>query len=69
MDLVVSFDEPTPEKLIRHLQPDVLVKGGDYDPTTIVGADLVRARGVRVVAVPVVKGLSTTAILQRTKPR
>jgi D-beta-D-heptose 7-phosphate kinase/D-beta-D-heptose 1-phosphate adenosyltransferase len=69
VDLVVLFDELTPESLIRDLEPDVLVKGGDYDPATIVGADLVRARGGRVVAVPVVKGLSTTAILQRTKPR
>lgn len=64
VDLVVIFDEPTPESLIRAIEPDVLVKGGDYDPATIVGADFVRGRGGRVVTLPLVDGLSTTGILQ-----
>lgn len=64
VDLVVLFDEATPEALIRELAPDVLVKGGDYDPATIVGADYVRQRGGRVVVLPLVEGLSTTGILR-----
>ena len=64
VDLVVIFDEETPELLIRHLNPDVLVKGGDYDPETISGSEYIRGRGGRVVIMPLVEGLSTTAILQ-----
>jgi D-beta-D-heptose 7-phosphate kinase/D-beta-D-heptose 1-phosphate adenosyltransferase len=65
VDLVVVFDEPTPERLIQTLEPDVLVKGGDYTVETIAGADFVLARGGRVVTLPLVPGLSTTAILAR----
>ncbi len=65
VDLVVPFDEPTPESLIELLEPDVLVKGGDYTIDQIAGADLVTRRGGRVIALPLVPGLSTTAILDR----
>jgi len=65
VDVVVVFDEPTPVALIERLEPDVLVKGGDYALDQIAGADLVLARGGRVVAIPMVPGLSTTAILDR----
>ncbi len=64
VDVVVIFDEPTPEGLIDLLEPDVLVKGGDYTADQVAGADLVHARGGRVVILPLVPGLSTTAILQ-----
>lgn len=65
IDMVVVFDEPTPEELIRCLGPDVLVKGGDYAVDQIAGAGFVRARGGQVVTLPLVPGLSTTRILSR----
>jgi rfaE bifunctional protein nucleotidyltransferase chain/domain len=64
VDAVVVFDEETPLELVRALAPDVIVKGGDYDPATVVGADLVRARGGRVVIIPLTPGQSTTSILE-----
>ncbi len=65
VDMVVVFDESTPESLIELIEPDVLVKGGDYTIDQIAGADLVMSRGGRVIALPLVPGLSTTAILDR----
>ncbi len=65
VDVVVLFDQPTPVELVAALEPDVLVKGGDYTIDAIAGADLVLARGGRVVTVPLVPGLSTTSILGR----
>jgi D-beta-D-heptose 7-phosphate kinase / D-beta-D-heptose 1-phosphate adenosyltransferase len=67
VDFVVLFDEPTPERLIQTVVPDILVKGGDYDPQTIVGADFVRSLGGQVVTLPLVEGYSTTGILERVK--
>lgn len=63
IDAVVVFDEDTPEALIRTVRPDSLVKGGDYAPSQIVGADFVREYGGQVFALPLLSGLSTTAIL------
>lgn len=63
VDAVVLFDEDTPYELIKSVQPDVLVKGGDYTEDTIVGADIVRARGGRVVTIPLTEGYSTSGIL------
>ena len=63
VDAVCIFDEDTPLELVRALQPDVIVKGGDYGPGTVVGASLVRARGGRVVIVPLTPGHSTTATI------
>jgi D-beta-D-heptose 7-phosphate kinase/D-beta-D-heptose 1-phosphate adenosyltransferase len=65
VDAVVVFDEPTPDALIRCLDPDILAKGGDYTIDQIAGADFVQARGGRVVTLPIVPGLSTTGILSR----
>jgi D-beta-D-heptose 7-phosphate kinase/D-beta-D-heptose 1-phosphate adenosyltransferase len=65
VDAVVVFDQDTPAELVALLQPDVIVKGGDYSPDTIVGADVVRARGGRVVVIPLVPGQSTTGIIGR----
>jgi D-beta-D-heptose 7-phosphate kinase/D-beta-D-heptose 1-phosphate adenosyltransferase len=65
VDLVVIFDEETPVSLIEMFQPDVLVKGSDYSLDQIAGADVVLRRGGQVVALPLVPGLSTTAILDR----
>ena len=67
VDAVVLFDGPTPEDLIRQIEPDVLVKGGDYSVDGIVGADLVRAHGGRVATIPLVPGLSTTSILAASR--
>jgi D-beta-D-heptose 7-phosphate kinase/D-beta-D-heptose 1-phosphate adenosyltransferase len=65
VDVVVIFDEPTPVELIALLEPDVLAKGGDYMVDQVAGADIVKARGGQVVILPLVPGLSTTAILER----
>ena len=67
VDAVVLFDEDTPRDLIAALLPDVLVKGGDYRPDQIVGAEEVTAAGGRVVVAPLVPGRSTTGIVQRAQ--
>jgi D-beta-D-heptose 7-phosphate kinase/D-beta-D-heptose 1-phosphate adenosyltransferase len=64
VDWVVSFDEPTPERLICRVLPDLLVKGADYRPEEIAGADCVRAHGGDVQVIDLIEGLSTTAILK-----
>ncbi|MEZ5954476.1 MAG: D-glycero-beta-D-manno-heptose 1-phosphate adenylyltransferase [Hyphomonas sp.] len=69
VDAVVVFGEDTPASLIAALQPDLLVKGGDYTIETIVGADLVLARGGTVHIVPTVDGQSTTAAIARAKAK
>ena len=63
VDAVVLFDEDTPYELVKAIGPDVLVKGGDYTPDTIVGADIVTANGGEVVVIPLLQGYSTTGIL------
>jgi rfaE bifunctional protein nucleotidyltransferase chain/domain len=65
VDIVVVFEEDTPQRLIEWLLPDVLVKGGDYTPETMVGADVVRAHGGRVVVIPLTPGHSTTRTVTR----
>jgi D-beta-D-heptose 7-phosphate kinase/D-beta-D-heptose 1-phosphate adenosyltransferase len=67
VDAVVIFNESTPLELITKLQPDVLVKGGDYQPEQIVGASEVMSWGGRVVINPLVEGFSTTGLIQRIK--
>jgi D-beta-D-heptose 7-phosphate kinase / D-beta-D-heptose 1-phosphate adenosyltransferase len=64
VDAVISFDEETPIELIRRLQPDVLVKGGDYTIEEVVGADLVQAAGGRVLLVDLIEGHSTTRLIE-----
>ena len=64
VDLVVIFPEDTPLNLVRHLKPDVIVKGGDYSEDTIVGASDVKSWGGSVVVVPLTPGQSTTAIIR-----
>ncbi len=65
VDFVTIFDEPDPYKVITELQPDVLVKGGDWPVEKIIGRDVVEARGGRVVNVPFVEGQSTTGIIEK----
>ena len=66
-DLVTWFDDDTPLALIRLVQPDVLVKGGDWPIERIVGADEVLARGGRVHSIPFLFERSTTAVLARIR--
>jgi D-beta-D-heptose 7-phosphate kinase / D-beta-D-heptose 1-phosphate adenosyltransferase len=65
VDLVVIFDEDTPEALLHEIRPDVLVKGADYTVETVVGADLVQSYGGKVVLAEIVQGFSTTATIAR----
>lgn len=65
VDAVIIFDEPTPLALIEALRPDVIVKGGDYDESTVVGAKEVRSWGGRVKIVPIVEGFSTTGLIAK----
>lgn len=67
VDAVVIFDQDTPLELIVALEPDVIVKGGDYTETTIVGAQEVRARGGEVAIIPLTPGQSTTSIIERLR--
>jgi D-beta-D-heptose 7-phosphate kinase/D-beta-D-heptose 1-phosphate adenosyltransferase len=67
VDYVVVFDEPDPGHLIALLQPDVLVKGGDWAPDEIVGRETVVARGGQVKIIPLVPGISTTTLVQRIR--
>jgi D-glycero-beta-D-manno-heptose 1-phosphate adenylyltransferase len=63
VDAVTVFDEPTPKELVTVLQPDVIVKGGDYTPDQVVGASEVLARGGEVKIIPIVQGYSTTSLI------
>jgi D-beta-D-heptose 7-phosphate kinase/D-beta-D-heptose 1-phosphate adenosyltransferase len=67
VDRVVLFGEDTPWELISTLQPDILVKGGDYQVEEIAGRDVVRARGGEVRVIPLVPGYSTTGLLARIR--
>jgi D-glycero-beta-D-manno-heptose 1-phosphate adenylyltransferase len=65
VDYVVVFDELDPGHVIRAVRPDVLVKGGDWPISQIVGADFVQSRGGRVLSLPYVEGASTSALIGR----
>jgi D-glycero-beta-D-manno-heptose 1-phosphate adenylyltransferase len=67
IDHVVLFDEPDPHALITVLQPDVLVKGGDWTTDRIIGRDIVEARGGRVLTIPLVPDISTSTLVQRIR--
>ncbi|MDD4086853.1 MAG: D-glycero-beta-D-manno-heptose 1-phosphate adenylyltransferase [Bacteroidales bacterium] len=62
---IVLFDESTPYELIKHVQPDILVKGKDYKAEEVVGYDIVTAKGGKVETIELVEGFSTTGILQK----
>jgi D-beta-D-heptose 7-phosphate kinase/D-beta-D-heptose 1-phosphate adenosyltransferase len=67
VDAVTLFDQDTPLELIQALHPDVIVKGGDYSPDTVVGAEHVRSRGGTVVIIPLTPGHSTTSTIERLR--
>lgn len=65
VDLVVSFGEDTPLELIKLLQPDILVKGGDWKPSQIVGSQIVLDKGGSVHSLPFITGYSTSLLEQK----
>jgi rfaE bifunctional protein nucleotidyltransferase chain/domain len=65
VNYVTLFNEPDPHRIISELQPDVLVKGGDWPIDKIIGGDVVEARGGQVVNIPYVEGASTTGIIEK----
>lgn len=65
VDFVVLFPEPDPHRIISELQPDVLVKGGDWPIEKIIGRDVVEARGGKVISVGYIEGASTTGIIEK----
>ena len=65
VDAVVVFGEPTPLEVIIATRPDVIVKGGDYNPETVVGAREVESWGGEVKIVPIVEGFSTTLLIEK----
>jgi rfaE bifunctional protein nucleotidyltransferase chain/domain len=67
VDYVILFGEDTPEKLIRIVKPDVLVKGADWKTVDIVGADFVRSYGGRVRRIKLTKGRSTSSIIEKIR--
>ena len=69
VDFVTFFDEPDPGKIIKQLDPDVLVKGGDWKKGKIIGADYVKSRGGKVYSLPLIKGYSTSRFIANIEKR
>jgi D-beta-D-heptose 7-phosphate kinase/D-beta-D-heptose 1-phosphate adenosyltransferase len=67
VDAITVFDQDTPLELVRTLRPDVIVKGGDYSPASVVGAAEVRSWGGECVIIPLTPGQSTTSIIERLR--
>ncbi len=67
VDAVVVFDEDDPQEIISRLQPDVLVKGADWELDAIIGREIVEARGGRVSRIPLAGGHSTSAIIRKIR--
>jgi len=67
VDYVVVFGEDTPKDLIKKLEPDILVKGGDWPVDKIVGADFVKSRGGLIKSLPFVEGKSSSAIIEKVR--
>ena len=65
VDSVLIFDEDNPLEMIRHLLPDILVKGGDWSEEEIIGADEVKEAGGEVKVIPYITGFSTTALINK----
>lgn len=65
VDMAILFDEEDPLEVIKFLVPDILVKGGDWKEDEIIGSDVVKNSGGRVIRIPFIKGASTTGIINR----
>jgi len=69
VDKVIIFKESTPIRLIKKIKPDILVKGGDYTKETVVGYKFVKSYGGKTVIIPLLKGYSTTRLIEEIKGR
>lgn len=69
VDAVAFFDDETPLELIKLVRPNILVKGGDYSPDNIVGAEFVKSYGGKVKTIPLAEGRSTTGIVEKILER
>ena len=69
VDYVLIFDDPTPQKVIDAIVPDVLVKGSDWDLSEVVGRDTVEKAGGTVLTVPLVEGSSTSGLIRKVLDR
>ncbi len=67
VDMVIPFDEDTPYELVKMIEPDIIVKGGDYSPEEVVGSDIVISKGGEVIIIDILEGYSTTNILKKLK--
>jgi rfaE bifunctional protein nucleotidyltransferase chain/domain len=67
VDAVILFDDDTPYRLIQRIQPDILVKGGDYQVDDIVGNDIVRAKGGQIIVIDLLRGYSTTSLYTKIR--
>lgn len=67
IDYVVLFSEPDPLKVIKIIKPDVLIKGGDWVKSKIIGANFVEGYGGSIITVPYIEGFSTTGLINRLK--
>lgn len=65
VDLIVFFDEDTPFNLIKLLQPNVLVKGNDYEVEKIIGFDILKENGGQVITIPFLEGYSTSSLIKK----
>jgi len=65
VDLIVFFDEETPYNLIKLLQPNVLVKGNDYEVEKIIGFDILKENGGEVITIPFLEGYSTSSLIKK----
>ncbi len=65
VDLIVFFDEETPYNLIKLLQPNVLVKGKDYEVEKIIGFDILKENGGEVITIPFLDGYSTSSLIKK----
>ena len=67
VDAVILFNESTPNKIINHIKPDIITKGGDYKTDEVVGHETVIQNNGSVVIIPLTQGYSTTSILNKIK--
>jgi len=65
VDAVVVFNERTPIEIIKKIQPEIIVKGGDYKENDVVGKDFISQYGGKVIILPLTKGFSTTSVLNK----
>lgn len=67
VDAVIIFNEDTPYNLIDKIKPDILVKGGDWKTENIVGSDILKSYGGKVISLPYIDSYSTTGLIERLK--